>query len=246
MTQPERRGRGQALLLEGVVVVLSILIAFALDAWWDGRQEASELNRELTNVLSEVRDKRTDALAQIREFERVVDGATALLEVMDEDPDKAHVVVPDTVVYLANRLPTLNPRLSALDALITSGLLASIEDPALRSALGRLNGDVEDAIAEIERIRSVYFSVHEPELGRLGFDNAPLIHLVEVGGQLQTGDALPMEALVQYPNRLNVRNQTRTRRVVVQGAISRFRVLAEELAAIEALLADYVVTRASR
>jgi len=233
------------LLLEGVVVVLSILIAFALDAWWDGRQEASDLHRELTNVLSEVRDKRSDALVQIREFERAVDGATALLEVMDADPERAYVVVPDTLVYLANRLPTLNPRLSALDALISSGLLASIDDPALRSALGRLNGDVEDAIAEIERIRSVYFSVHEPELGRQGFDNAPLIHLVEVGGQLQRGDPLPMEVLVQYPNRLTVRNQTRARRVIVQGTISRFRVLAEELAAIEALLADYVVTRAS-
>ncbi len=233
------------MLLEGVVVVLSILIAFALDAWWDGRQEASDLHRELTNVLSEVRDKRSDALVQIREFERAVDGATALLEVMDADPERAYVVVPDTLVYLANRLPTLNPRLSALDALISSGLLASIDDPALRSALGRLNGDVEDAIAEIERIRSVYFSVHEPELGRQGFDNAPLIHLVEVGGQLQRGDPLPMEVLVQYPNRLTVRNQTRARRVIVQGTISRFRVLAEELAAIEALLADYVVTRAS-
>jgi len=234
------------LLAEGIVVLLSILIAFALDAWWAGRREASELNRELTNVLGEVRDKRTDALAQIREFERAVDGATALLEVMNVDPERAYVVVPDTVVYLANRLPTLNPRLSALDALITSGLLAAIDDPALRSALGRLNGDVEDAIAEIERIRSVYFSVHEPELGRQGFDNAPLIHLVEVGGQLQTGDPLPMEVLVKYPNRLTIRNQTRTRRVIVQGTISRFRVLAEELAAIEALLADYVGTRAAR
>jgi hypothetical protein len=234
------------LVLEGVVVVLSILIAFALDAWWDGRQAASELNRELTNVLSEVRAKRTDAFAQIREFERAVDGATALLEVMDEDPESAFVVVPDTVAYLANRLPTLNPRLSALDALITSGLLASIEDPALRSALGRLKGDVEDAIAEIERIRSVFFSVHEPELSRQGFDNAPLIHLVEVGGQLQPSDPLPMETLVQYPNRLIVRNQTRTRRVVVKGTIRRFRALAEDLAAIEALLADYVVARVSR
>lgn len=233
-------------MLEGVVVVLSILIAFALDAWWDGRQAASELNRELTNVLSEVRAKRTDAFAQIREFERAVDGATALLEVMDEDPESAFVVVPDTVAYLANRLPTLNPRLSALDALITSGLLASIEDPALRSALGRLKGDVEDAIAEIERIRSVFFSVHEPELSRQGFDNAPLIHLVEVGGQLQPSDPLPMETLVQYPNRLIVRNQTRTRRVVVKGTIRRFRALAEDLAAIEALLADYVVARVSR
>lgn len=234
------------MVLEGVVVVLSILIAFALDAWWDGRQAASELNRELTNVLSELRAKRTDAFAQIREFERAVDGATALLEVMDEDPESAFVVVPDTVAYLANRLPTLNPRLSALDALITSGLLASIEDPALRSALGRLKGDVEDAIAEIERIRSVFFSVHEPELSRQGFDNAPLIHLVEVGGQLQPSDPLPMETLVQYPNRLIVRNQTRTRRVVVKGTIRRFRVLAEDLAAIEALLADYVVARVSR
>lgn len=240
MAQENLRRRGRYLLAEGVVVVLSILTAFGLDAWWDGRQQASELRLELTNVLREIEDKRNDVVAQARLLEGVVRGATALLEVMDAHPGDPYVLVSDTVAYWASRLPTLNPRLSALDGLIASGLLASIEDPDLRSALGRLNGEIEDAVTEVERMRSVFFSVHSSELGREGFDIAPITRLVEAGGEIQEGDPLPTMGQVRYPNRVIVRNYTRERRVVVQGTLRGFRALAEELAAIEAQIATYL------
>ncbi len=241
MTQANQRG-GRYLLAEGVVVVLSILTAFGLDAWWDGRQQASELRLELTNVLREVEDKRNDVVAQTRLLEGVVRGATALLEVMDAHPGDPYIVVDDTLAYWASRLPTLNPRLSALDGLIASGMLASIEDPELRSALGRLNGEMEDAVTEVERIRSVFFSVHSPELGREGFDIAPITRLVEAGGEIQEGEPLPTTGQVRYPNRVTVRNHTRTRRVVVQGTLRGFRALAEKLVAIEAQIAAYLTS----
>ena len=126
--------------------------------------------------------------------------------------------------------------------LIASGLLASIEDPELRSALGRLSGEMEDAVTEVERIRSVFFSVHSPELGREGFDIAPITRLVEAGGEIQEGEPLPTIGQVRYPNRVTVRNHTRTRRVVVQGTVRGFGALAEELAAIEAQIAAYLST----
>jgi hypothetical protein len=234
--------RGYKLLTEGVVVVLSILIAFGLDAWWDGRQQASELRQELTNVLVETENKRSDVAAQTRLLEGVVRGANVLLEIMDAHPGDSWVLVPDTVAYWASRLPTLNPRLSALDGLIASGLLASITDPDLRLALVRLNGEMEDAVTELERMRSVFFSVHSLELGREGFDIAPITRLVEVGGEIQEGDPLPTMGQVRYPNRVTVRNHTRERRVVVQGTLRGFRALAEELAAIEAQIAAYLAT----
>ncbi len=32
----------QGILAEGVIIVASILVAFAIDAWWDGRQEVRQ------------------------------------------------------------------------------------------------------------------------------------------------------------------------------------------------------------
>jgi len=232
VAQASLGGRGYKLLTEGVVVVLSILIAFGLDAWWDARQQASELRQELTNVLVEAENKRSDVAAKTRLLEGVVGGASVLLEVMDAHPGDPWVLVPDTVAYWASRLPTLNPRMSALDGLIASGLLPSIADPDLRSALVRLNGEMEDAVTELERMRSVFFSVHSLELGREGFDIAPITRLVD----------LPTMGQVRYPNRVTVRNHTRERRVVVQGTLRGFRALAEELAAIEAQIATYLGT----
>ncbi|MDH3424629.1 MAG: hypothetical protein OEN00_16655 [Gemmatimonadota bacterium] len=39
MTQRISRSR---VLAEGAVIVLSILLAFGIDAWWEGRQERAE------------------------------------------------------------------------------------------------------------------------------------------------------------------------------------------------------------
>lgn len=39
MTEPGPRSRWGFLFAEAVLMVLSILLAFAIDAWWDGRQE---------------------------------------------------------------------------------------------------------------------------------------------------------------------------------------------------------------
>lgn len=50
MTTPGSRSRWAFLLAESVLIVASILLAFSIDAWWDGRQERT-LKRELLRAL---------------------------------------------------------------------------------------------------------------------------------------------------------------------------------------------------
>jgi hypothetical protein len=95
-------------------------------------------------------------------------------------------------------------------------------------------------VTEIERVRAVFFSVHQPELARAGFDNAPLVRLVELDRQLAEGTPLPSAGLIEFPNPITLRNQIRVRRVVVQGAISNFASLEGQLAEIAAWIERYL------
>ena len=45
--------------IEGVVIVVSILLAFSIDAWWDGRREARDEQIALTDLRSELLENRT-------------------------------------------------------------------------------------------------------------------------------------------------------------------------------------------
>ena len=42
------------LLVEGFVIVVSILLAFAIDAWWDERQEEAAARQQVARVVSEL------------------------------------------------------------------------------------------------------------------------------------------------------------------------------------------------
>jgi hypothetical protein len=42
------------MLIEGFVIVVSILLAFAIDAWWNERQEAKEAALQVERVVAEL------------------------------------------------------------------------------------------------------------------------------------------------------------------------------------------------
>ena len=43
------------LVTEGIVIVVSILLAFAIDAWWEDRQELKAAEDQVSRVLAELR-----------------------------------------------------------------------------------------------------------------------------------------------------------------------------------------------
>lgn len=63
---------------EGVAVVASILLAFAIDARWDSTLEGREEQELLTNLHRESGENRTQLGVRIRNHERLARGASAL------------------------------------------------------------------------------------------------------------------------------------------------------------------------
>jgi hypothetical protein len=58
-----RRRRTSTLLLESVLIVASILLAFALNGWWETRQERRLGERALASFDQEIRQNRENLLA---------------------------------------------------------------------------------------------------------------------------------------------------------------------------------------
>ena len=68
------------ILAEGAAIVVSILLAFWIQAWWDGVQESAEEGRLLVDLRGEFQENRTLLDAAIQSHERHLTNAQRLLE----------------------------------------------------------------------------------------------------------------------------------------------------------------------
>jgi hypothetical protein len=124
------------ILAEGVAIVVSILLAFGIQAWWEGRQERvqeQEILAGLQRELQEISDV-------IDEDLRDTEAAQSLLRTfLAMTPDQASRIPPDSA-YFTVLLPITRayaqprPR-GFIDATVSSGKLGLIRDASLRAAL---------------------------------------------------------------------------------------------------------------
>ena len=120
---------------EGVVIVVSILFAFAVDAWWadrqDRRTERDDLERlhaEFTWNRDRVNDNGTATRAQVASAE-IYELVVAHLG--RDEP----LGIPNDLINDLRSAPTFDPATPVLDGLILSGGLSNIRDPDVLSAV---------------------------------------------------------------------------------------------------------------
>ena len=122
-----RKGLVGRLLLEGVVIVGSILLAFALDTWWSNRRERADELAVLENLEQEFRSAGEQLDVYIALHQRIAHAIGLTVEaaqVAIANGDST-IVVPDTALTLAFIGPTFDPRLGTLEGLLSAGRLHS-------------------------------------------------------------------------------------------------------------------------
>lgn len=134
-------------LVEGVVIVVSILLAFLIDAWWDQRNERLTLATALENVAAEVAAGREEIsmaidenLSRVAVYERFLSLAPAGLRAL---PTDSQTLIGSS--FLPPR--TFDAGGSALASLLAGGNLEAIPDPELRKALvawGRFPDEIDE------------------------------------------------------------------------------------------------------
>jgi hypothetical protein len=137
------------LLPEAAAIVGSILLAFAIDAWWDGKVERDREQSILADLASEF-EQNKDRLAYMQggheERSRI---ALHLLEVSRGRAERPPRASLDTMVYRSlMQAGSFDPIQGVFSAVSASGELALIRDDSLRYALGSWPSVLQDAREE--------------------------------------------------------------------------------------------------
>lgn len=159
--------RYRRLLVEGVVIVTSILLAFAIDALWAQRQDRSAERQALVSLESEFESNRQLIRLVIDmhiEFRETVTEFSDLAEPELQDLDQTSV---SRIVLAAANPWTFDPVLGTTDALVGAGRLELIRDHELREALSTFLNLVADLTEDVGYMASASEAVwkREAELG---------------------------------------------------------------------------------
>ena len=128
--------RTRQLLSEGILIVVSILVAFTIDAWWEERQERNEEQRLLLSLKHEFQTNIETLPSHIdghlRSNRAAVELARRQRQAAAEHPFEFHSA---DLAMVINHGST-DPQTVVLDAMLQSGELRYISNPEIRERLG--------------------------------------------------------------------------------------------------------------
>jgi len=225
---------------EAFVVIVSILVAFSLDAWWSERQSAREVREDLKVVGDELARNAELIESQIDQMQRIVAASGTVGGLLVASSGDQSIEAADTLIYwVVSVNPTLDVSLGGLDALLASGRLQAIGDAELRIRLAGLRDRIGDAVEEQLVARDVALSRLAPHLGER-FDYAQLDDVVAfTNGRMEerlAGGPMIGKRSVRFPNDLAIRNTIRSRAAWYRPSISEMLGVVDEIEAIRELI----------
>lgn len=168
MTESNDGGlRWTRIIAEGVVVVGSILLAFAIDAWWDYRGELQQEDEIIQALEAEFTLNRRKLERDIEDVRDYTAAAQRLLEaarssaVEARDVDSLGADLWRSLSWRTANLSTAN-----LDVIVSTGRLDLIRDALLRSALAGWKANLEDMAEEEEYEWREIVERYRPYMGR--------------------------------------------------------------------------------
>jgi len=178
------RKRWRAIATEIAIVVAGILIAFALDSWWDRRNDARREIPHLLALHADFQENLERLRRHIARGERTMEDSRSLLRLMRAGP----LPPADSVANLFGQIfnsAQFDPATGAYDAIVGAGDFALIRDDTLRHALTGFAASIRTR--DHERFaEQVYLALIGELAGRLRWLDWP-------------GDAAQLDAAARRP-----------------------------------------------
>ncbi len=130
--------------VEAVVVVASILMAFGIQAWWDGRSSRDLRVATLERLLADFEGTHSYLGAIIGSNQRTLDSHELLIVALEGDTGPSRVLISDTLLLAALASPTYNPPRASVEMALATGRLTALEDEPLRRLLAEWLQDLDD------------------------------------------------------------------------------------------------------
>lgn len=154
------------LIAEGVVIVLSILLAFGVDAWWDGHRERVQEDTLLSNLLAGFEASRPDLIVRLDGARRMAAGNAAFRDLVGVGDGPVLASVPDSFVLAVIGSPTYDATTNALDAAVASGQIEIIRNEAIRAELANWRRSLADTREDELLVRQITTEQVVPLLSR--------------------------------------------------------------------------------
>lgn len=140
---------------EGILIVVSILIAFAIDAWWEDRQHRAEEIRILKALRAEFQENadRLPRYIEIRELDAAL--AELLVQEIQEVGVGAKILVTPEQLMAFTVHGSFDAIRGAFDAMLQSGDLRYIQNQELRERLVRWPTLIADAVENDYFLRTI-------------------------------------------------------------------------------------------
>ena len=220
------------------MVVLSILIAFAVDALWEESKERRDLHDDLANITLELAENRARVVYHLDMAHRVANALDVLYMAIDKDGPTP--LLADTTVWLAHINPTLDASLGAIDALIASGRMAVVENPELSRRLAGLRGRVVDAVEEQVQAQELHVNRVLTELDDL--DHQATRHISDAFWSQERipGRELEYRGQIVHPGGPTLLTALSLRHTLYVVTIGELRGLLDEFDLIEELISEEI------
>jgi len=150
------------IFVEGTAVVLSILLAFAIDAWWSERLDRISERQELLRLQSEFEENRdhnpsSTGTAQSKAKTATLQIYELLIGAADNDID--YIEVPDLLLADMLAAPTLDLLTPVLDSLIRSGRIEIIQNSEILTEIATWQRMVQNN-SEVEQRARKFVDEH--------------------------------------------------------------------------------------
>ena len=133
------------LLIEGLVIVVSILLAFAIDAWWDQQREARDAEDQVARVVAELRANIAILEVQDQSLDYTTRAAREFLSIMGPDAEPVTTQEIGSMMGRIFGVPTLSLTKSATQNFLASGQLTDGRWIDIRLALAEMLSDAQNA-----------------------------------------------------------------------------------------------------
>lgn len=170
------KDRTRFLAAEGVLIVVSILVAFAIDAWWDERRDRVEERRVLESLKTEFLTNANNIPWYIERHRRTADHSRELIRAMHSAGPGGTVGIRNSHLDWVLEHNSTDPQRGALDAVLLSGELRCIRNPQIRDRLADWPQLVEDATENEILLRNTW----GPLLAAALYEGAATAALVEI------------------------------------------------------------------
>ena len=140
MTKPLMTNRvsTRRVLAEGLIIVISILVAFAIDAWWEGVQEKRQQAELIEALKLDFQTTKARLTASIERADSLVARTESFLLADTSDKDNP---IESLRYYGAGAFFKINfePALSAYESAVATGKIGLLDSPKLLHLLTEFN-----------------------------------------------------------------------------------------------------------